>query len=67
MENDYWSKLLEPSQIDNFIAHIEMFKPRLIFFSVANHKNITERKSTAAIYGDCEGNNRAFKFPKKTI
>lgn len=32
MEGDYWSKLLEPSQIDNFIAHIEMFKPRLIFF-----------------------------------
>ena len=32
MEGDYWSKLLDPSQVDNFIAHIEMFKPRLIFF-----------------------------------
>lgn len=32
MEGDYWSKLLEPSQADNFITHIEMFKPRLIFF-----------------------------------
>ena len=26
MEGDYWAKLLEPSQIDNFIFHIEMFK-----------------------------------------
>ncbi|MBT9162936.1 MAG: hypothetical protein DDT27_01501 [Dehalococcoidia bacterium] len=32
IEGDYWSKLLDPSQVDNFIAHIEMFKPRLIFF-----------------------------------
>ena len=32
MEGDYWSKLLEPSQIDNFIAHIETFNPKLIFF-----------------------------------
>ena len=32
MDGDYWSKLLEPSQVDNFIFHIETFKPRLILF-----------------------------------
>ena len=32
MDGDYWSKLLEPSQIKNFIVHIEMFRPKLIFF-----------------------------------
>jgi hypothetical protein len=32
MEGDYWSKLLAPSQVNNFISHVEMFRPRLIFF-----------------------------------
>jgi len=32
MSGDYYSKLLEPTQIDNFIAHVEFFKPRIILF-----------------------------------
>jgi hypothetical protein len=32
MEDDPWVKLLESSQVDNFIYHIEKFQPRLIFF-----------------------------------
>lgn len=32
IEGDYWSRLLATSQTDNFLAHIEMFSPRLIFF-----------------------------------
>lgn len=32
IEGDYRSKLLEPSQVENFISHIEMFKPKLILF-----------------------------------
>jgi len=32
IDGNYWEKLLSHDSIDNFIAHIEMFKPRLILF-----------------------------------
>lgn len=32
MRGDYWTKLLADDQVNNFIAHIDAFKPRLIFF-----------------------------------
>lgn len=32
IEGNYWVKLLETSQVDNFISHIEQFQPKLIFF-----------------------------------
>jgi hypothetical protein len=32
IEGNYWTKLLADDQIENFIYHIEYFKPRLLFF-----------------------------------
>jgi len=32
IEENYWTKLLNPEQVNNFIGYIEEFKPKLIFF-----------------------------------
>lgn len=32
IEGNYWDKLLADDQVDNFLAHVNFFKPRLILF-----------------------------------
>lgn len=58
MIGDYWTKLLDPAQVNNFLFHIQEFRPRIIFFfgtqliKILQHKSVIEK--FIAIMGSIE-------------